>query len=80
MTQTEYKTEGVGQSQCDLILAELLKSKGQWVSMLKLHEVSGAFAVHSRVSDLRARGYSIANRNERQDSGSIHSFYMLLER
>ncbi len=45
--------------------------------MPRLVAVSGAYAVHSRVSDLRARGHVIAHRNVHR-KGQVHSFYMLI--
>lgn len=51
-------------SQCQAILDELLKTPGQWVPMPQLVVVSGAYAVHSRVSELRDRGHHIEARVE----------------
>lgn len=62
-------------TQCSLILAELTRRHGQWVSMPELAEVSGAYAVHSRISDLRADGYLIDVRQE--GSRPRKSFYRL---
>jgi len=45
------------------------------VPMPQLYQVSGAFAVHSRIADLRKRGMKIANVSERVNS-KIHSFYI----
>lgn len=49
-------------SQCDLILGRL-RAEGRdadgWVSTLILGHHSGSLAVHSRIAELRARGYTI---------------------
>lgn len=64
-------------SQCDKVLARLEDSSGAWVSLPELVRVSGAYAVHSRVSDLRKRGYVIEQANEHVD-GLVHSSYRLV--
>lgn len=46
-------------TQADKILERLQRTPGEWVPMPELWEVSGAFAVHSRISELRARGHAI---------------------
>jgi len=46
-------------SQAAAILARLLETPGAWVPMPELAAISGAYAVHSRISDLRKRGYTI---------------------
>ena len=51
-------------TQCQAILAELARRHGQWVPMPELAHVSGAYAVHSRISDLRDGGYDIEVRVE----------------
>ena len=65
-------------SQAKLIHAALERKRGCWVSLLHLHHVSGAFAVHSRVAELRRRGYSIENRTERAEDGACESWYRLI--
>ncbi len=79
-SQAEYlaglETRAPGSSQCDLILARLKETPGEWVPMPELYRVSGAFAVHSRISDLRKLGFSIAHKNERTEKAT-HSFYKL---
>lgn len=49
-------------TQAEAILAELQSHPGEWVSMHRLYQVSGAHAVHSRIADLRADGHPIDNR------------------
>ena len=67
-----------GSSQCACILAELELHAGEWVAMPRLVLCSGAYAVHSRIADLRKRGHRIEQRNERpKGKKSIHSFYRL---
>lgn len=62
-------------TQSDAILAALTERHGQWVPMPELASRSGAFAVHSRIADLRAAGYRIDNRTEGQRPKK--SFYRL---
>jgi len=64
-------------TQCDLILAELRRCEGQWVSMIILHQVSGSMAVHSRIAELRGHGHTIEQHSKRV--GRIqHSSYRLI--
>jgi len=64
------------QSQTDKILSILILQVGEWVPMPTLWKASGAFAVHSRISDLRKRGCTIEHRNEHVE-GVVHSYYKL---
>lgn len=54
-------------SQADAILARLQQTPGAWIPMPTLAEepakygLSKAYAVHSRISELRERGYDIDN-------------------
>ncbi len=75
-TQIEFKAAGTGTTQCDKILGALMDRRGEWVAMPDLWRASGAFAVHSRIADLRARGHSIDQRGENVE-GVRHSFYRL---
>jgi biotin operon repressor len=74
---TDHTSIAAGESQCDRIAAELRKRAGAWVSLPELALISGSHAVHSRISDLRARGLHIEHRNERKGR-MIHSSYRLL--
>jgi hypothetical protein len=47
------------ETQCEAILARLERARGKYVSLPELARVSGAYAVHSRISDLRAWGHDI---------------------
>jgi hypothetical protein len=76
--QMEFAVRGAGRSQCERIADALRAKIGQWVAMTDLWQASGAFAVHSRIADLRKRGLAIEHRNERASSGVTHSFYRLL--
>ena len=78
MKQTEYKARGDGVSQANRILRTLLADAGRWVSMVRLWRVSGSMAVHSRISDLRKRGYGITQKSLRVNR-VIHSYYKLGE-
>lgn len=73
---TTHASISAGKSQCDLILDELKRNVGEWVSMLDLHRVSRSMAVHSRISDLRKAGHIIKHRNEHV-RGACHSYYRL---
>ena len=46
------------------ILAELVRRHGQWVPMPELAAAAGCYAVHSRISDLRAEGHTIETKIE----------------
>ena len=78
MSTTTHPSAIAGQSQADLILNELRRTPGEWQPMPLLARLSGAYAVHSRVADLRARGHRIEHRNLRSGR-AIHSFYRLSE-
>jgi hypothetical protein len=63
-------------TQANVILAELEKNIGQWVPMPHLARISGAYAVHSRIAELRKRGHSIGTHVK--NVGHLkHSFYRL---
>ena len=74
---TTHPSASAGATQCDLILAELERADGGWVSLPRLHTASGSMAVHSRIADLRGRGHAIEHRNERKGR-TIHSSYRLI--
>lgn len=74
MTQREHA--GLGTSQCARILAALEAANGAWVAMPDLVAASGAYAVHSRVAELRTWGHDITHRNERHGR-VVRSFYRL---
>lgn len=80
MTQGEFRIQNSGRSQCECILAVLQRSVGHldgWVAMPRLARESGAYAVHSRVSELRKRGHRIEQRSTRMSDGTIASEYRL---
>lgn len=79
MNQTEHQATGAGESQCDKILARLRAAKGERVAMPELYRVSGAFAVHSRIADLRKRGHAIPPAETEVVDGTVHSYYRLFE-
>lgn len=71
-------SENNSSSQSSLILEALDKEKGKWVPMPYLARISGAFAVHSRIADLRKDGHLIRQENRRfPGSRQTHSFYKL---
>lgn len=76
-TQAKFKARAGDRSQCAKILAKLEAHRGQWVPMPDLWRASGAFAVHSRIADLRLRGHDIENDEQRAPDGTRTSFYRL---
>lgn len=74
MTQREHA--GFSVTQCGAILAYLEAAGGDWVSMPTLAVVSRAYAVHSRVAELRKRGHVIEQRSER-DGRRVLSYYRI---
>ena len=77
MEQATFKSERGGESQCSAILHCLELHRGKWVPLPELVRVSGAYAVHSRISDLRDAGHHIVHRNERSGR-TVKSFYLLV--
>lgn len=76
--QAEYTQDGgKAQSQTAKIARALRASKPNWIAMTDLWRASGAFAVHSRIADLRRLGMSIENKRE-TNGRIVHSFYRLL--
>jgi hypothetical protein len=75
---TTHPLPDTGLSQCDIILARLVSTPGQWVPMPALCRLSGSFNIHSRIADLRRRGHRIDHQN-RQTGRKIHSFYRLAD-
>ena len=80
-TTTDHPNTAAGTSQCDLILAAFQAAPERWIPMPELARIgagsdNGFCMVHSRVADLRKRGFSIDQRSERLD-GKTHSFYRL---
>ena len=74
---SSHPSLAAGSSQCACILAELQQQPCEWVSLVRLHAVSGSMAVHSRINDLRQRGHRIEHRNQRVKK-MIHSFDRLV--
>lgn len=65
-------------TQAQAIYAELRRRPGAWVAMPRLYQVSGAFAVHSRISELRSDGHAIDCHVRRgRRGGRSFSFYRL---
>lgn len=77
MDQQTFATLDVGPTQAQCILRELDRRRGQWVSLPELCRVSGAYAVHSRISDLRQLGHAIEHRCGRAGR-TVLSWYRLL--
>lgn len=75
---TTHPSPTIGASQCDKILACLEAVPGQWCPMPTLVEVSGAYAIATRISELRKRGHVIEHKPEREGT-KLHSFYRLIK-
>lgn len=78
MTQLEldYRRTGTARSQSDAILA-LLRARQDWVPMPELARESGSLNVHSRIADLRRRGFTVENRQQVGQDGVRLSWYKL---
>jgi hypothetical protein len=79
MEQETFELSARGMSQTDKLIDRLQTDLGTWVSLPTLVGYTGAYAVHSRVSDARKRGCVIEQKTVRQEDGSNHSFYRLLQ-
>ena len=78
--QDEHQAATSGDTQNERVLNCLIEHAGSWVAMPVLWRASGAFAVHSRISDLRRLGHTIDHRCEVRFEGARrinHSFYRL---
>jgi biotin operon repressor len=64
-------------SQCGKVLRVLQLWGGCFVPLTHLAEAAGAYAIHSRIADLRRRGYSIENKVERGERSQCKSWYRL---
>lgn len=83
MNQQDYQSGGYGATQNDLVLARLQECPGEWVSLPVLISASGAYAVHSRISDLRKLGHRIEQKSVGQAMSfngrrAVLSFYRLV--
>ena len=56
-TEQDYRASGGGKTQTDMLYDILTRSPGEWFSMPLLAERIGAYAVHSRIADVRRRLY-----------------------
>jgi hypothetical protein len=71
-------------SQNEAVLLRLLNAKGQYVAMPELSDYtavrcdSRSMNIHSRVAELRAKGWKIENRVETTKSGRRISMYRLI--
>src|SRR5688572_12853666 len=75
-SMTTHPNKSAGASQNARILKSLQDQQGLWVPMPLLAAESGAYAVHSRVSDLRRAGHTIEHENS--PHGRVtHSFYRM---
>lgn len=54
-TQEQFAAQPRVTSQTDRILEHLTERPFQWVPMIELGELVGAWAVHSRIADVRRR-------------------------
>jgi hypothetical protein len=74
---TTHPATAAGITQCEAILRALQAREGEWVPMPILARYAGAYAVHSRIADLRRRGHRIEHKNEHAGR-RIYSFYRIL--
>ena len=74
---TTHPSKPSGASQCDKILRALQNDHGEWIDMPSLAAVSKAYAVHSRINDLRQRGYKIEHYNL-VTGRVVRSYYRLI--
>jgi len=79
MHQTEFKRlrRILPGSQASKILSVLMERRGEWVPMPDLWRASGAFAVHSRVADLRQAGHDVRQQSSVAPDGTCLSRYMI---
>lgn len=75
--ETTHSSAEAGATQCEAILARLIEARGEWVPMPELCRISGAYAVHSRISDLRARGFSIPAPRLSRRNRTVRSEYRI---
>jgi len=81
MTQSEltFRSQYPPDTQNGRLAAILAKHPGEWLPMTDLGREIGAWAVHSRVADLRRLGMAIEHKNERRTNlwgvRSCHSYY-----
>jgi hypothetical protein len=75
---TTHPNPPEGESQCAAILRRLMEARGEWVEMPELARVSGAYAVHSRIADLRKQGWNIPAPRIRRRGRTVCSAYRLI--
>jgi hypothetical protein len=75
--KTRHTSEEAGETQCGAILCRLERARGRWVPMPELARVSGAYAVHSRISELRAKGHPIPRPRIERRGRTILTAYRL---
>lgn len=82
--ELDFREQGGGASQENLILQRLMAAPGQWVPMPALAHCSGSLNVHSRIACLRKRareqhlGWQIPKPKYERDGRVIHSFYRVV--
>jgi phage terminase small subunit len=75
-TQLQFELDKPAEAQTDKVLEYLTRFRNMWVHMPELAKYCGGYAVHSRVADLRKRGYIIDNMVDRSKK-PYNSFYRL---
>ena len=78
MNQPElaFRSTGGGMTQNEKLRRIFKAQPGVWHSMTRLGELIRAWAVHSRVADLRKLGMRIESRSVRDTiTGQRHSYY-----
>ena len=75
--ELEFRATGGGMTQNDRLEAIFREHPGEWLPMPDLARGIRAYAVHSRVADLRRRGMQIESRSTTQPgTRQRHSFYL----
>jgi hypothetical protein len=77
-TQLEFSVSSGPRTQNGRLRELFLARPGEWLSMVELGQAIGAWAVHSRVADLRRQGLAIENRIEVAADGKRLSYYRLV--
>jgi hypothetical protein len=82
MNQQQFQRIKAGKSQNERVLLCLQEHANQWVAMPLLARIGsgkpkGFCMVHSRVADLRKRGYVI-QQSDKREGHQIHSAYKLV--
>ena len=77
--EIDFRAANGGRTQNDRLEEIFRAYPGEWLAMPWLAGEIGAYAVHSRVADLRRRGMRIASRSTTHPgTRQRHSFYLFI--